>query len=44
MLQYQERCMYNDQSICNCTVPTGSLLIKLQGFLEQGTGKPGSNT
>lgn len=30
MLQYQERCMYNDQSIHNCTIPTGSLLIKLQ--------------
>lgn len=32
MLQYQERCMYNDQSIHNCTIPTGSLLIKLQGL------------
>lgn len=32
MLPYQERCMYNDQSIHNCTIPTGSLLIKLQGL------------
>lgn len=30
MLQYQERRMYNNQNIHNCTIPTGSLLIKLQ--------------
>lgn len=41
MLQYQERCMYNDQSIQNCTIPTGSLLIKLQGLPRARDKKPG---
>lgn len=43
MLQYQERCMYNDQSIHNCTIPTGGLLIKLQGLSRARDKKPESS-
>lgn len=44
MLQYQERCMYNNQSIHNCTIPTGSLLIKLQGLSRARDKKDGRAT
>lgn len=44
MLQYQERCMYNNQSIHNCTIPTGSLLIKLQGLSRARAEKAGRVT